>query len=165
MRRHTFLWLAAACLFVAASASASASADEVSDHDRFKLWNGCKSMYLVVEEMSDRATAIGLTAEEIQIAVRSRLRAARLYSDRAHAASSFLYINVDAVSPAFNVSVHYRKVVRDTATNIQGSSMTWFASVTGTHGSTGSNFILSSVSKQADRFIDEYLRVNADACK
>ena len=34
----------------------------------------------------------------------------------------------------------------------------------GTHGKD-LGYILSSVSQIADRFIDEYLRVNADACE
>ena len=161
MRRHTGPWLAAAFVLTAASTSAG----EVNDHDRFKLWNGCKSINLTVEGMSDPATAIGLTVEAIEIAVRSRLRAARIYEDRANEASSFLYVNVVVVSPAFNVSVHYLKDVEDSVTNLHFSASTWFTSVTGTYGSTGSDYILSSVSRHTDRFIDEYLRVNANACK
>ena len=44
MRRHTCLWLAAAYLFVAASASAGV----VSDGDRFRLWTACAPVAEIV---------------------------------------------------------------------------------------------------------------------
>ena len=75
MRRYTVLWIAAALLLT----TASASADEVSDYDRFQLWNECHPMRLLVEDLPDGATAIDLTKDAIEIATRSRLRAARLY--------------------------------------------------------------------------------------
>ena len=41
--------------------------------------------------------------------------------------------------------------------NMEGGS-------TGTHGDNAS-YILSSASQHVDKFIDEYLRVSADACR
>ena len=157
MRQHTGLWLAAACLFAAASASGG----EVSDFDRFELWNECRPMSLVVENLPDDAAAIGLTMEAIEVAVRSRLRSARLYSDDAWA---YLYDNVNVVSSGYGIGVKYYKSVMDIATKLERRAATWDRGSAGTHAQDP-NFILSSVVQHADAFIDEYLRVNTDACK
>ena len=157
MRRYAGLWLAAACLFAAASASGG----EVSDFDRFELWNECRPMRLLVEDLPDGATAIGLTMEAIEVAVRSRLRSARLYSDDAWAN---LYVNVNVRSSGFAITVNYYKSVMDIATSLERRAATWGRGAAGAHGQDP-NFILSNVVQHADAFIDGYLRVNADACK
>ena len=159
--RFGFLWLAAACLFVAASASAG----EVSNSDRFGLWNDCRPMFLLVEEPGDGATAIGLTQDEIIVAVRSRLRAARIYSeDFDETALSLFYVNVNVLRSAYGIRVEYKKIVEDLATFLVRDATTWKTGSTGTHG-RDPNFILSHVARYTDKFIDEYLRVNANACK
>ena len=57
-----------------------ATAQELSDSDRFKLFNECGPMHLVVEDYGDAGWAdIGLTVDRIQTMAESRLRAARLY--------------------------------------------------------------------------------------
>ena len=161
MRRNLGPWLAAALLLTAASASAGA----VSDFDRFQLWNECRAMRLVVESLPNDATAIGLTEDSIEVAVRSRLRAARLYTDDyAEVARSSLYAKVNVLGPAFNTALEYWKAVRDLATGLEYQATAWEVGSTGTHGQD-SNYILSTVAKYTDKFIDEYLRVNADACK
>ena len=157
MRRYTVLWIAAALLLT----TASASADEVSDYDRFRLWNECRPMDLLVEKLPDDAAAIGLTMEAIEVAVRSRLRSGRLYSDDAWA---YLYVNMNVQSSGFAITVNYYKSVMDIATTLERRAATWDRGAAGTHGQDP-NFILSNVVQHADAFIDGYLRVNADACK
>ena len=157
MRRQAGPWFAAALLLTAASTSAG----EVSDYDRFRLWNACSPMGLLVERQSDDATAIGLTMEAIEVAVRSRLRAARLYSDDAW---SHLYVNVNVIRSVYGTNVEYYKSVMDIATMLERRAPTWETDAVGMHGQDP-NFILSSVVQHADAFIDEYLRVNADSCK
>ena len=86
--------------------AASVSAAEVNDYDRFQLWNECRSMILMVEniDMVDDAAANSLTTEGIEIAVRSRLRAARIYSDYETGSDwPHLYINVTVARSAFSV--------------------------------------------------------------
>ena len=79
-----------------------------------------------------------------------------------------MYINV--VDRAFNVQVHFvRKVVfvlpfREEDDKLFGPASTWDTGSTGTHGNDPS-YILSSVVRHTDKFIDEYLRVNESACK
>ena len=159
MRRYTVL-VAALLLTVA-----SASAGEVSDQDRFDLWNDCRPMLLVVEGLPDDAAAIGLAEDAITVAARSRLRAARIYTEAGSEAEwSSLYINANVVGPAYGISVKYRKYVNDLATMLEGAAITWVSSSTGTHG-RDPTYVSSNVAGHIDRFIDEYLRVNEDACK
>ena len=108
MRRYTVL--AASLLLTVASASA----DEVSDYERFQLWNECRPMRLSVERLPKDAATIDLTTGAIEITVRSRLRAARLYSnDGPDDAGTYLYVNVNVVNPAYGINVEYRKFESD----------------------------------------------------
>ena len=97
-----------------ALAMAAAPAQEVTDIDRFQLFNNCDPMALVVESLHDDAADIGLTDERLQFAAESRLRGARLYtSDRSRA---YLYVNVTVAGKAFSTSLKYAKKMRDLAT-------------------------------------------------
>ncbi len=142
-------------------AAPSGAAERVTERDRFRLWNDCGSMELVVEKLPKDATDIGLTEEAVTVAVRSRLRAARLYS--AGDGVPFWAVAVNVVGSAFGVRVSYFKWVKDKASGISGGARTWTTGSTGTHRRDAS-YILSIVSRHVDKFLDEYLRVNADAC-
>ena len=91
MRRTTATWLLAAFLLSASSASAE---EDVSDVDRFKLWNACRPVDLIVEGLSDDAGKIDLRREDIETAVRARLRSARIYDENA---DPYLYVNVNVL--------------------------------------------------------------------
>ncbi len=73
-------------------------------------------------------------------------------------------MTVAVVGSALYVAVTYSKWVKDEASGISSGTDTWRRGATGTHGRDES-YILSSVSRKVDEFIDEYLRVNADACR
>ena len=150
--------MAVLLLFIATSALA----EEVSDLDRFRLWNDCLAMDLIVEGLNQDAAEIGLTKEAIETAVRSRLRAARLYDADA---GPFLYVRVAVAGVGFSIEVEYRKLVFDPASGQSHYASTRRLSSTGTHGRSGKNYILTATSQDMDRFLDEYLRVNADACE
>ena len=137
-----------------------AGAEEVTRYDRFRLWDNCQPMELVVESLDRDAAAIGLNQEAIATAVRSRLRGARLYDD---SALSYLYVNVNVIGSAYALNVEYNKVVNDLASGESFPATTWNIGSAGTHG-RDSGFILSHVSRHTDKFIDSYLRVNEDAC-
>ena len=141
----------AVALVLAASTEA---ADKVTDSDRFQLWNACRPMGLVVEKLSEDATAIGLTREAVSVAVRSRLRAARMY--RAGGGVPFLGARVAVVGSAFDILVNYAKWLNDPVSGVSRGATTWSTGSTGTHGRNVS-YILSSVSQHVDKFIDEYL--------
>ncbi len=153
-------WFAALATAASFTLATPVWADEISAYDRFQLWNDCGTMDLVVEWLNEDAAAIGLTREAIEIATRSRLRGARLYD-----AEQFtnVYVQITVVSAAFNIKVEYQKPALDVASGEIYVAATWEHGVVGTHGQD-SNYILSTLSQSVDRFIDEYLRVNADAC-
>ena len=158
MRHMAFLVVIITALMAIAPAGAT---EEVSDHDRFALWNYCAPMDLVVVDLSGDATDIGLTKDAVTVAVRSKLRAARLYS--AGSRVPLLAANAHVVSTALNIRVQYFKWLYDPMSDLWREANTWVTSSTGTHRGEAS-YILSAVSQHVDEFIDDYLRVNGPAC-
>ncbi|MYE02883.1 MAG: hypothetical protein F4Y03_16720 [Alphaproteobacteria bacterium] len=155
MRIVLSLLVALSCAF-----SLSTQAAELSSWDRFKLWNDCEPMQLVVEKLSADASDIGLEREALEISVRSRLRAARIYGLES---KFYLHLIVSIVGRAFSIEITYNKVLHDIASAETGYAITWVRSGTGTHGQD-SSYVISLVSQYTDEFIDEYLRVNDAAC-
>ena len=154
------LWTLLGILLTASTVQAQA----VSDQDRFQLFNACRPMLLVVERLSSDAQAVGLTEERIQLAVESRLRAARLYTESMEKANrAYLYININVVNHAHNISVQYRKWVTDLVNNSNGYATTWDTGGAGTHGGDA-GFIIQHLSSSLDEFLAGYLRVNESAC-
>jgi len=92
--------------------------------------------------------------------VRSRLRAARIYES---SATPFLYVNVAILGPAFSINISFYKYVFDFVSAESHIAITWNKGSIGTQ-SQDSGYIISSVSRHIDKFIDEYLRVNEEAC-
>ena len=159
MRRHPGLWLAATLLLI----DTSASAGEVSDRDRFQPWTGCTPIAEIIDDIDGPGGRLTLDEKDIATAVRSRLRGARIFDD----GGLWLVVNVTVSGPAFSVDVELMRSVevRPKGTKaLAGLAATWESGSTGTHGNNP-NHILFAVLQHVDRFIDEYLRVNADACR
>ncbi len=146
----------------AALAVGTTHAEEMSMEDRldgFELFNDCRPMDLVVEDLHSDADEIGLTEESLRAAVESRLRAARLYEgDRG---APYLYLRVSVVGQAHNISLQYKRWM--CRSDLCGTAPTWDTGGTGTHGDDAA-FIRSGVSEYMDTFLLEYLRVNEEAC-
>ena len=145
---------------------AAISRAEVPDHlgprDAFELWTNCEPVSLFVWLNKNDATYLDLTEEALEIAVRSRLRSARVFM--VGGTLVHLEVSVHVVSNAFHIDVTLSKRLKDWIfSGITRHGITWQANSTGTHGNNA-NFILQSVSQHIDKFLDEYLRVNADAC-
>ena len=87
-----------------------ALAQEVSLLDRFQLFNECRPMDLLVEEVSSDADEIDLATASILAAVESRLRSARLY-DSETPLSPYLYVNVNVSGLAFSASLRLQQTV------------------------------------------------------
>lgn len=130
---------------------------------RFELFADCRPMYLVVESLHPDTPKIGLTEEDIQAAAESRLRSARLYHSIRSA--PYLYINVNVVGRGFSISLEFKKDVYDLLSGNRGLATTWDRGSAGTHGGSGANYILSSISRHMDKFLVEFLRVNEKACE
>ena len=139
---------------LAALLSPAASGQDVASHiERFELFNACRPMVLVVEDLSDDADKIALSRES--------LRAARLYTEDMESADfASLYVNVSVVGRAFHISVWYRKMVTDSF-GVFGTATTW-QSISMATGDAG--YIVSSLSQHLDEFLAAYLRVNEAAC-
>jgi len=131
----------------------------VTAWDRFRLYTGCADVYLGVEDIPTNDAR--LTKSQVQITGRSRLRGARIYKDAA--LTPYLYVNVNVVGNAFNISVEFNKWLTD-EWGEGGTGVTWHKAMAGTY-SGSSGFILQGVGQLVDIFIDEYLRVNAEACE
>ena len=159
MRRGGYLVLAALALSFATPGAAEQTFNE--RYAEFELFANCEPMDLIVEGLGSDATEIGLTEEKIQAAVESRLRSARLYDSNAY---PYLYVNVNVIGIAFNISVEYKKIVIDSASGHEFPATTWTTGSTGTNGRE-SSYILSSISEHLDRFLVEFLRVNEEACE
>lgn len=158
MERPTGLILA---LTVFLASTALAQDEQVTDYDRFRLWNDCQPVSLLAGfEPVEDGEAAGLTVEAIETAVRSRLRAARVYDA---SAGPHVYVYVHVVGSAFHLSFDFLKRFIDSGSYTLDYAIGWQTGATGTH-SYDPGFILGGVSQATDAFIDEYLRVNADAC-
>ena len=160
-------------------ATTPVGAEDVSSMDRFQLWYACEPIFLAVEYLPDHAAEMGLTRETITTTVRSRLRAARLYSRRPDRSVPYrpgsriyvsaprprlsVHVNTLSEGRAFNVDLRFTKWLSDPELNGEtGRATTWD---TGTVGQGDADYILSVVSRLTDKFIDEYLRVNDSACQ
>ena len=137
--------------------------DTTDGLDRFRLFNACRPMDLVIESLSDDADKIALSRESLQAAAESRLRAARLYTEDPKGSNfAYLYVNVNVFGPAFNIALEYKKLVSDEF-GVAGLAPSWDSGSTGTHGKNA-GYIVSSLSQHLDRFLAAYLRVNEEAC-
>ena len=114
-----------------------------------------------------KLTGWSLTKETVEIAARSRLRAARLYAAPLTHAAGLLQISA-LIGPkdnhAFTYRVWFEKQKLDLMVGIRDWSSTgWSEWHFGTHGGNA-NFVLASITRNLDEFIDDYLRVNKDDC-
>ena len=162
--RDRSLWQPRAAVvlgLVALTLSFPASGETDNPLRHFKLFAECRPMDLVVEGLPSAAAEIGLTKESIRAAAESRLRATRLFSPES---KQYLYINVNMGSAAFSLSVEYYKTVYDPLSGLSFSTPTWNSGATATHGRQ-SDYILSTLSRNLDLFLVEYLRVNEEACE
>ena len=150
-----------AAMLIGTSASAI---DTVSSLDRLDLWTGCEKIYVAVDLDANAARIV--RSKEIHSAVLSRLRAARLFPIDTIMRSSPIYVNVVVLNELFSISIDFEKDLQDDVAGWPGIpklEFTWRIITNGIHGEDP-NHILSSVSRLTDQFIDEYLRLNEDAC-
>ncbi len=159
--KSKFFGVVAAVLMVCTGSVAAEDTSNLTSLDRFELWNECGPVGLLVEDLPDYAAEIGLTVERIETTVRSRLRAAKIYDESLDV--PYLYVNVNVLNPAYGLGVEFNKLVTDYLTDKLGSAVTWKIGSIGTH-SQDAGYILQWVAELTDIFVDEYLRVNAEAC-
>ena len=164
--------LALAMLLVTAPYAAR-SDDAAEDRDRFELWNNCEliGLHAIAGLPGSGPTAAKeALRERVTTAARSRLRAARLYTDDPlNASLSVAAFDGDLIRL---VLVSLFKLVHDPQSEARGHAPTWLTVGGGpTNPLAGllgeertSDSIVALVTEKVDEFIDEYLRVNEDAC-
>ena len=130
------------------------------------LFAGCGQVGLEVYVQDGQE--IGLLTESVKIAARSRLKSARLYKEPPGPVSGILEVNVFILpdGPVFVHNTEFKKIRFDEMTDSYVMSPTgWNQLRFGTRGKDA-NYVLSSLSRSFDVFMDDYLRVNSDeACK
>jgi len=103
MKEHLLMRLVSLTLAVASLSVGAAYAETAEDRvARFQLFDSCRPMQMLVEDLPPKAAQIGLTRPSLMSAVESRLRSARLYAEDA---SSVLYLRVNVVGHAFSVNL------------------------------------------------------------
>ncbi len=144
--------LVAAALAVPALCATSSKAQVPG---RFQLFNDCKPMGLAIGSVFDDVQALGIGKENVEAAVESRLRVARLYTTDAPA---FLYV----LASRYAIQLQYRKPVRDLASE-ETRSIPTYARVAEVRDGTAAGILLE-IAKLLDLFLVDYLKVNDDAC-
>lgn len=142
----------------------SMTPDELAEFriDYFDLFVNCEPVYVVIEDLSADAHRIGLTKQAVVAAVESRLRAARIYTDKRN--TPYLHVVVNVLGTGHSIEIELHKWLFDNTISMRsGTATTWQKSALGAH--TDASFILAGVSQLMDLFIADYLRINEIACK
>ena len=143
--------------------------------ERFSLWNDCGPMRFEAHLRSDNdklpegnpffrfdVDLYGLSYFDVMSNVEDQLRAAHLLGEGSIATSLFVHVHV--IGKRFWLDVSYSKPVRDLISGEKFFAATWQSQSMGEHKNDG-NRILHRVTKEVDKFIGEYLRVNRNACE
>ena len=142
--------------------------------DRFDLWNSCKPMGVsgthnnflgsLTSNFFSTPEIMDFVREEIYSMAERRLTAARLYES---SSETSVFIRLDIFNNEILVSVNYAKPLLDEASGLTHRTTTWEKRTVVPYA-RGSQFerlaIKGVVSEFIDAFIDDYLRVNTDAC-
>ena len=133
--------------------------------ERFMLFTKCAPVPVIVAKFPHSALKSGVTEKFIRNVVESRLRSARLYRDikDAPSLSPLLNLEVRMVGRAFWVSLELHKRLIDPWSAKVGIAPTWGSTALGLN--LDKETILSQISQFMDDFLNEYLRVNEEACR
>ena len=129
------------------------AAQDVTESDRFQLFNECRRMYLIALVNP----AVG-NEDTIETLVRRRLRAARLYSERLGDDTAVLQV-VYGFGRNTPVRLSYVKHLYDPVSETYGRAPAWRRRPTRDYARARQH-----LSDLLDHFIHEYLRVNESAC-
>ena len=138
---------------VVAVACAWGLTSNISAETQFQLFTNCEAVKLEIG-LSEDATKIGLTRDEVITAVRSRLRSSNLYD--ATNQDFKLVADVHITGSVWFVSISLKKKVYDRASSKLDYAITWGY----LYPANSPELVLSSVYRATDKFIDEWYRVN-----
>ena len=139
--------------------------EQIYEMDRFALWNNCYPVWF--RHGIDDSTKLGLPVFGSSDLLKRKLEDAGLLDDGSveiDGSLSFFEIRLDTLGQFYSVHVTFNKQVTDEATGLSSHVTTWGRALP--VGMTRNpQDILDRVLDLTDLFIDEYLRVNADACE
>ena len=145
--------------------------DGETRQEQFQLYNACKPMDIDVALQADSAVE-GLSEKNIQAAIESRLRTARLYDSwPSTSLSAYVHIMSAGVGSiqtgwVYTIDLRFNKRVRDEASVVSRLAPTWERGSLGTASMDSvADAIVNSIRDRMDEFLAEYLRVNEDACE
>jgi hypothetical protein len=118
-------------------------------------------MQIIVEDLNNEASKIGLTKEDIITKCESKLRQFRIKP--VEDTDAYLYVAVNVVGNGFSISIEFsRKVLYKVGnkTYYKYGTSTWSTIATGTYGQGKQNFILDGIDKYLEHFLNEYLKAN-----
>lgn len=146
--------------------------------DRFELWNHCLPVTVDLRTNYIGAFVSDLEIEEVEATIRSRLQNEQLYNPEP-SVSSILHLGLNVEPETFTIKTAYIKPVTDLASGVSALVKTWeqywlpeeqeklngdLSLISVKRHNKDKGYVLYWVSKYVDKFIEEYLRVNADAC-
>ena len=133
-------------------------ADSVRVPTRWQAYTNCAPLY--IRPLLTGEHVQGLSLESITRPTRSRLRSARLYSDTLSV--PYVLVHVHSWSETlFHVSLGLVKELYDPLADDWSWADSWETSWI----TYSTAFVVQRLMEMADYFIDEYLRVNAEACR
>ena len=148
----------------------------IERYDRFKLWNNCKPLRpgAFVYNYNGNADVKGLSVRNARLTnkaetvVRRRFRTARIYDEPGlHpvilAEIRSLWHTESVHVLLYGVELKFQKYVTDDVSGENWIATVWERSDFGMHDDPEA-YVLKKLSEFTDEFIEEYLRVNADAC-
>jgi hypothetical protein len=132
---------------------------QTSDSNSFAL-KGIKAIFVLVQDLPQKAEGMGLTTARIKTATVSKLRGEGISVPDYSETDPYLYININVVSQAFSVEVSLReKVVISRAKSITCRAATWSNSVTGVHGGDPI-LIIEGLHYVLDAFLNDFHKAN-----
>lgn len=149
--------LALCGMVFAGNANAS---ETVTDNHRFQLWNNCEPIGL---KIFDASTIPGFSKKEVGNAIRSQLRIARI-NISVDNPRSILLIIMFGNKTGHSFSVFFQKASTDDYTGIRKFTITWMQRPAYFGTINNASRILPRLTSAIHKFIEDYLRVNADAC-
>jgi len=150
--------------------------EEIEHYQHVQLYTGCAPVVYMVEDI-DEAEVIGLTTEAISNLVELKLRSARLYGDEYRfdkAGTDYLYVNVFTLKNSFFLGIEFKRAAMPLGVGLdpEGRDLNEFANFY-TYatfwqkyfiGRGDADYILGGLSKDLDKFLLAYLKVNEEAC-
>ena len=120
-----------------------------------------RNVPLVIEHLPGDADRIRLRSDRVKTRTELQLRTAGLRPVE-HEGDHFLYVKINVVERAFQVSLEFKRPVSYTLADNRTYSklgVVWNATVTGTHANDP-RYIISTLDELLERFINEYLGAN-----